>query len=284
MEPNRSPEASRPNRRQFLLATGNTVAAGVIANSRLINNFTSPQPYRKESKMKDTKPSIVFCHGIWADGSCFSKVIPALQAEGHQCIAAQYSLNTTADDVATVKRPLSRVSSPAILVGHSYGGTVITGAGTDDRVAGLVYICALAPDADETSQTQQSNFPKTDVFSHIEVVDGRIWLRPEGTKFFCGDLSEPEQKLVWATQGVPKPDLFEAKVGGTAWKSKPSWYIVGKKDHTVHPDLERAMAKRMGATTYEFDSSHVPMLSQPERVIDVIRTAAKAVQEATAAA
>jgi pimeloyl-ACP methyl ester carboxylesterase len=90
--------------------------------------------------------------------------------------------------------------------------------------------------------------------------------------------------LVWATQGVPKPDLFDAKAGGTAWRSKPSWYIVGKKDHTVHPDLERAMAKRMGATTYEFDSSHVPTLSQPERVLDVIRAAAKGVQGAAAKA
>jgi pimeloyl-ACP methyl ester carboxylesterase len=112
-------------------------------------------------KTTQTKPSIVFCHGLWADGSCFNKVIPALQAEGHQVIAAQYGLDTTADDVATVRRTLGRVSSPAILVGHSYSGSVITGAGTDDRVAGLVYIAALAPDADETSQTQQSNFPKT---------------------------------------------------------------------------------------------------------------------------
>jgi len=231
-----------------------------------------------------TKPSIVFCHGIWADGSSFGKVIPALQAEGHEVMAAQYGLDTPEGDVATVKRTLGRVSSPAILVGHSYGGSVITGAGTDDRVTGLVYIAALAPDADETSQTQQSKFPRTDVFSQIEVVDGRIWLRPEGTKYFCGDLSEQEQKLVWATQGVPQPDLFEAKVGGTAWKSKPSWYIVGKQDRTVHPDLERAMAKRMGATTYEVDSSHVPMLSNPKLVIDVIRTAAKAVQGAAVAA
>jgi len=89
--------------------------------------------------------------------------------------------------------------------------------------------------------------------------------------------------MVYATQGVPKPDLFDAKAGGTAWKTKPSWYIVGTKDRTVHPDLERAMAKRMGATTYELDSSHVPMLSQPERVIEVIRTAANAVARATAA-
>jgi pimeloyl-ACP methyl ester carboxylesterase len=236
------------------------------------------------AKSTQTKPSIVFCHGLWADGSCFSKVIAPLQAEGYECIAAQYGLNTTAEDVALVKATIGRVSGPVILVGHSYGGTVITGAGVDDRVAGLVYICALAPDADETSQTQQSKFPTTDVFSHIEVVDGRIWLRPDGTKYFCGDLSEQEQKLVWATQGVPVPDLFNAKAGGTAWKSKPSWYIVGKNDHTVHPDLERFFAKRMGATTTEVASSHVPMLSHPDVVIDVIRAAAKAARGGTVAA
>jgi pimeloyl-ACP methyl ester carboxylesterase len=286
----RSPETPRPNRRQFLLTTGSTVAGGVIAaytpsgmSGRLINEFTSSQLYKKESNMKG-KPSIVFCHGIWADGSCFGKVIPALQAEGHQCIAAQYSLNTTADDIATVKRTLGRVSSPAILVGHSYGGSVITGAGTDDRVAGLVYIAAFAPDADETSDTQPSKFPKTDVLSHIEVADGRIWLLPEGIDSFAGDLSEQEKKLVWATQCVPAPDLFEAKVGGTAWKSKPSWYIVARNDRTGHPDCERFLAKRMGATTTEVASSHVVMLSQPQVVIDVIRKAVKAAQGATAAA
>lgn len=235
-------------------------------------------------KPTHTKPSVVFCHGLWADGSCFSKVIPTLQAEGHEVIAAQYGLNTIADDIATVKSTLGRVSSPAILVGHSYGGSVITGAGTDDRVAGLVYIAALAPDADETSQTQQSNFPTTDVFSYIEVVDGRIWLRPEGIDCFAGDLSEQEKRLVWATQCVPAPDLFNAKVGGTAWKSKPSWYIVAKNDRTVHPDLERFLAKRMGAKVTEVASSHVAMLSHPDLVIDVIRTAAKAVQETRAAA
>ena len=139
-------------------------------------------------------------------------MIPALQAEGHECIAAQYSLNTTADDVATVKRTLGRVSSPGILVGHSYGGSVITGAGTDDRAAGLVYIAAFAPDADETSQTQLSNFPKTDVLSHIEVADRRVWLLPEGIDSFACDLSEQEKKLVWPTQCVPALDLFEAKM------------------------------------------------------------------------
>src|SRR6202521_354993 len=149
-------------------------------------------------KSTPTKPTIVFCHGLWQDGSCFSKLIGPLRAEGDEYIWAQFRLKFTVEDVALTKATIGRVSSPVILVGHSYGGTVITGAGTDDRVVGLVYICALAPDADETSQTQQSNFPGTDVFSQIEVVDGRIWLRREGTKYFCGDLSEQEQKLVRA--------------------------------------------------------------------------------------
>jgi pimeloyl-ACP methyl ester carboxylesterase len=182
-----------------------------------------------------TKPSIVFAHGLWADGSCFSKLIPTLQAEGHEEIAAQNSLDTLKGDVAAVHRALGRVSSPAILVGHSYGGTVITAAGTDERVAGLVYICALAPDADETSQSLQDKFPRTDVFGHIEVADGRVWLKQSGIACFAGDLPEQEQKLVWATQGVPDADLFNQKLEGTAWKSKPSWYIVGKNDRTVHP-------------------------------------------------
>jgi pimeloyl-ACP methyl ester carboxylesterase len=178
---------------------------------------------------------------------------------------------------------LGRVSSPAILVGHSYGGTVITAAGNDDRVVGLVYIAALAPDDDETSQSLQDKFPKTEVFSHIEVADGRVWLRPDGIGSFAGDLPEAEQKIVWAAQGVPAADLFNQKMKGAAWKTKPSWYIVAKNDHTVHPELERFCAKRMGAATTELASSHVPMLSNPSLVIDVIRKAATAVQAGTVA-
>jgi len=103
-------------------------------------------------------------------------------------------------------------------------------------------------------------------------------MRPSGIGYFAGDLSEQEQKLVWATQGVPDADLFNQKMDGTAWRSKPSWYIVGRNDRAVHPELQRFFAKRMGATTHETDSSHVPMLSKPSLVIDVIRTAANAVQ------
>ena len=201
--------------------------------------------------MPKSKKSIVFCHGIWADGSCFSKVIPPLQAEGYEVMAAQYGLDTPEGDVAMVKATLGRVGSPAILVGHSCGGSVITSAGTDDRVVGLVYIAALGPDSDETSQSQQAKFPTSDVFKQIEVTDGRVWLKPEGVACFAGDLSEEEQRIVYATHYAPAADPFSRNASGVAWKSKPSWYIVANNDRTVHPELQRFAAKRMGASTHQ---------------------------------
>ena len=225
-----------------------------------------------------SKPSIVFAHGLWADGSCFAKLIPALRADGHEVVSVQNPLDSLEGDVAATLRGLDQVSNPAILVGHSYAGTVITAAGNDDRVAGLVYIAALAPDEDETSQSLQAKFPTTEVFEHIKVADGRIWLREDGIGCFAGDLSEEEQQLVLAVQCVPVVDLFNQRMDAAAWTSKPCWYVVAKNDRTVHPELERFCAKRMRATTVELDSSHVPMLSQPERVLDVIRSAADAVE------
>ena len=151
-------------------------------------------------------------------------------------------------------------------------------------MAGLVYIAALAPDADETSQGQQDKFPATQVFQHIEVADGRVWLKPEGIGCFAGDLPEAEQQLVWATQAVPAADVFNKKVDGTAWRSKPSWYVVAKNDHTVNPELQRAAAKRMKAVTREVASSHVPMLSHPDIVLEVIRAASGSIMTAKSAA
>lgn len=226
--------------------------------------------------MSGQKKSIVFCHGIWADGSCFNRVIPALQADGFEVASAQYGLDTNEADVAMVRRTLGRVSSPAILVGHSYGGSVITAAGTDDRVVGLVYIAALAPDESETSQSQLDEFPPSDVFSHIEVAEGRVWLKPDGVVCFAGDLPEEEQRVIWATHFAPSADLFSANAPGVAWKSKPSRYVVASSDRTVRPELQRFVAERMKATVREVDSSHVPMLSHPEVVIEVIRAAATA--------
>jgi pimeloyl-ACP methyl ester carboxylesterase len=228
------------------------------------------------------KPGIVFAHGLWADGSCFSKVMGPLRAEGYEVIASEHGLDSLQGDVDCVVRAIGRVANPVVLVGHSYGGTLITHAGIDDRVAGLVYICALAPDETETSQGQQSKFAPTDVFGHIEVADGRIWLKRSGVDCFAGDLTDAEKELTWATAMSPAADVFDQKAEGTAWRTKPSWYIVGTSDHTVNPELERAAAARMGAKTYEFDTSHVAMVSRPDLVLDVVRDAAQSVQESLA--
>ena len=226
-----------------------------------------------------SKPSIVFAHGLWADGSCFAKVIQPLIADGYEVIATQNHLNTVADDAAAVRTSLARAHGPVVLVGHSYGGTMITAGGADDRVKALVYICAFAPEDGEPTQADQLRFPPTAVFEHIEATDGRLFLRPSGIPEFAGDLPESEQALIWATQMAPLADLFTQPVPGAAWKTRPTYYIVGTEDRTIQPDLERFLAKRMKAKVTEVASSHVPMLSQPRRVYEVIREAADAVQQ-----
>ena len=220
------------------------------------------------------KASMVFAHGLWADGSCFQELIPTLQADGHQVICSQHGLNSLQSDVDCVTRCLGRVSGPVALVGHYSGGTLITHAGTDDQDAALVYLAALAPDETETSQSQQQKFPVTDVFSHIEVADGRIWLSPNGWPF--RDLPEAEQKLVWATQTVPVPDLFTQKADGVAWRSKPSWYWWPRRIAPSTPTWN-ASSPNAWARQPSRPQQPVPMLSNPEIVLDVIRAAAKAV-------
>ena len=223
------------------------------------------------------KPSIIFVHGLWADGSSWSEVIPPLKAEGYNVIAVQNPLTSLQDDVAAVKRALDRAGGPAILVGHSWGGFVITAAGTDDRVKGLVYVAALGPDTGESVVSAASKFDPTPVFKHIAVVDGYIWLNRDALPHFAGDLSEQQQDLIHATQGPANAAMIETGLPGEpAWKTKPSWYIVAQKDETITPAQERFMSKRMGATTVEVDSSHVPMISHPDVVVGLIKQAADA--------
>src|SRR5262245_34310570 len=184
-----------PSRRQVLVA-GASLAAGVVLPSIGATNLNT-----------QGKPSVVFCHGLWADGSCLSKLIPTLRAEGHDVMAAQYGLDSLKSDVDATIRTFARVSGPIVLVGHSYGGSVITYAGLDPRVAALVYIAALSPDINETSQGQLDKFPKTDISNYVEVGDGRVWLKPAGVAAFAGDLSVEEQGIVYATHFAPAADL-----------------------------------------------------------------------------
>ncbi|MFJ6794928.1 alpha/beta fold hydrolase [Streptomyces sp. NPDC091268] len=227
--------------------------------------------------MASKKPSIVFAHGLWADGSCFAMLIPALQREGHEVISAQNSLDSLEGEVDAVHRALERVGAPAVVVGHSWGGFVITAAGNHEKVAGLVYVAAISPEAGESAQDQIGAFPAPELFSHLEEENGRIWIARDGISHFCGDLSPEDQQLVWATQGAPRAEILGATTDRPAWKSKPAWYLLTTQDRAVHPDLQRFVSQRMNATTVEVDSSHVPMLSRPDAVLDLIRQAADAV-------
>src|SRR5499426_1771348 len=228
-----APVTSAGTTRRQLLIAGTSLAAGIAFPSKGATQVNA-----------SNKPSIVFCHGIWADGSCFNKVVPALLADGYEVMAAQYGLDSVKSDVEATVRTFGRVSGPILLVGHSYGGAVITYAGMDPRVAALVYIAALCPDETETAQQQQEKFPKTDIFNHVEVADGRVWLKPDAPKAFAGDLSADEQRVVYATHFAPAADLFTHKLEGNAWKSKPSTYILATEGRTVHPELQRTYAKR----------------------------------------
>jgi pimeloyl-ACP methyl ester carboxylesterase len=170
------------------------------------------------------KPSIVLVNGLWADASSFNRVIPLLQEEGYEVFAPQFGLDTLAGDVDAVKRAFSRVRSPILLVGHSYGGTVITAARVDDRVVGLVYIAGLAPDEDETSQSLQDKFPITDLFKadQVEVSEGRLWMKPGAAAYFATGLSAAKRKVLWATHAAPAAGILTQKIDGTAWRAKPA--------------------------------------------------------------
>lgn len=217
--------------------------------------------------------TIVLVHGFWTDASCFSKIIPTLLADGYAVIAVQNPLTSLADDVAATKRALARSEGPCILVGHSWGGTVITEAGNDDRVSGLVYIAALAPDAGESMIDLMSPYGAPP--PHFQEQDGFIWISKAGVQeILAGDLSTDQIALIYATQATPSAALLAAKIESPAWRSKPSWYIVTSNDQSVPPDLQRNLSERMGATTTVVASSHVAMVSHADEVLNVIRAAA----------
>lgn len=221
------------------------------------------------------KPTIIFVHGIWADGSCFTDQISTLQAKGYPVVAVQNPINSLTEDVAATQRAIDLVKGKVILVGHSWGGFVITQAGNDPKVTGLVYLAAYAPDKDESLLAVSANAPQTGLTKYLVQSGGYVYLSKEGVKsVFAGDLNAKQQDLVYATQTPASHTVFDDKSGAPAWKQKPTWYIVAKNDKTVHPELERFMAKRMKAKTIEIESSHVIMISHAKEVLKVIEEAA----------
>ncbi|HEY0781162.1 MAG TPA: alpha/beta hydrolase [Thermoanaerobaculia bacterium] len=224
------------------------------------------------------KPSIVLVHGAFADASSWAKVIPILERDGYEVTAVQIPLTSLPDDVATVRRFLDAQKRPVVLVGHSYGGVVITGAGAgSSNVKSLVYVAAFAPDANEPITATASKFPSPPANDSF-VPDAAGFLTIDRAKFhdvFCNDLTTPEARLLAATQKPVNSSVFGATVPAAAWRTIPSWYIVSKEDRAIHPDLERFYAKRANAKTTEILSSHVPFLSHPSEVVKVIEAAAQ---------
>ena len=253
--------------------------AAVIAAFALISQGAHAQEARggpdRDGAFRGIK-NVVLVHGAWADGSSWSKVIPLLEARGMHVVAVQSPLTSLADDVAVTKRAIARLDGPVLLVGHSYGGAVITQAGDDPNVAGLVYIAAFAPDQGESLLSLLSAYP-TPIADEL-IVDqfGFITLTADGVRDdFAQDLTDTEQAVIAAVQGPTSVAAFTTQITTTAWKLKPTWYVVAKSDRTIAPDLERLFAQRMNATTIEMPTSHVPMLSRPAEVAAFISRAAR---------
>src|SRR5262245_9880162 len=224
------------------------------------------------------KPAIVLVPGAVADASAWSKVIPILERDGYYVTAVQIPLTSLPDDVAVTKRVIDAQKGPVVVVGHSYAGAVITDAAAGNaNVRSLVYVNAFAPDAGEGPAEAGSKFPTPPLNSAL-VPDAAGFLYVDRAKVhdvFCKDLPESEAGIIAATQKPLNKSVFDAKAVNAAWKTIPSWYIVGKEDRAINPDFERFLAKRMNAKTTEIESSHVPFLSHPREVVKVIEDASK---------
>jgi len=236
----------------------------------------SSQKAKPRSNSKGTK-NIVLVHGAFADGSSWSKVVTLLQEKGYNVVAVQNPLTSFADDVTATKRAVAQMDGPVLLVGHSYGGMVISEAGKDPKVAGLLYVAALVPEEGQNVTDVNAAMPTTGVEREFQLSsDGFLYLPQKGiNEHFAQDVSEEERKVIFATQGAWAAAATQEKVYSPAWKTKPSWVIVAAYDGMINPDLERFKAKLIKATTIELASSHVPMISQPNKVADFIVEAAQ---------
>jgi len=243
---------------------------------KILTNKTNRKKIHMNSSIT-TKPSIVLVHGAFADATGWQKVIPLLEKDGFTVTAVQNPLKSIADDVATTKRAIEAQKGDVVLVGHSYGGAIITGAGANNpKVKALVYVAAFAPDAGETIGALIGQFPPTPLGAAL-VPDSAGFLfidRPKFHEIFAKDVPEGESAVMAATQKPVAGASFGETQAVAAWKTVPSWYVVSTQDHAINPDSERFMAKRMNAHTTEIDASHVSFISQAAKIVSIIEEAA----------
>jgi pimeloyl-ACP methyl ester carboxylesterase len=223
------------------------------------------------------KPNIVLVHGAWADGSCWSAVIESLQAAGYNVTAPQFPETSLADDVARLRQVLKRQGGRTVVVGHSYGGQIMTALGEDaPGVVALVYIAAFGLDQGESLGALLGGGPPTPALAHLIVDEqGFGWLPEDDfVAHFASDVDPVKAKVMYAVQQGLSMSTFEDVMGAPAWKSHPSWYLVAANDEALPADAERMFAQRMGAETVEVPASHVAMVSHPDEVVRLIEAAA----------
>lgn len=229
-------------------------------------------------------PTVVLVHGAFADGSSWNQVIPRLASWGVPAVAVQNPLTSLEDDVAATRRAIRAAPGKVVLVGHSWGGTVITEAGNDPKVSALVYVAAFAPDAGENSAQQGQGYPVAPGLSRLLEREGFLSL-PEAAvrEDFAQDLKPAAARLIYRTQGPLKASALAEPVTRAAWRGKPSWYVLSRHDRMLSPQLQAATARRIGAQVHSLSASHVSLLSQPGAVTDAILEAA-GIQAAAATA
>ncbi len=226
--------------------------------------------------------NIVLVHGAFSDGSSWSTVIQLLQKEGYNVIAPQFPLGSLDGDVARLREVMALQSGPILVGGHSYGGQIITALGADTpNVVGLVYIAGFGLDQGESIEALSAKYPPPPALAHLLVdKQGFAWVpQDDFVKHFAADVDPVTANVMYAVQQPILTSTFGTVMGTPAWKTLPTWFLVNKHDQAIAPDLERFMAKRMGATTVESDSNHVAMVSHPGNVADLILRAAETMAE-----
>jgi pimeloyl-ACP methyl ester carboxylesterase len=223
-----------------------------------------------------SKPTIVLVHGAFANAGCWAKLIPRLHAKGYSVVASNCPLSSLADDVAAVRQTIKMQDAPVLLVGHSWGGAVITEAGNEPLVRGLVYIAAAAPDSGQSFNDWWKGYPAAPGAPEIKPYGpDRFVLTLDGfLRHFAQDLATDEAELLYCTQGPFAAASNNEIISSAAWRDKPTWFIMGEQDHMLTIDLERHTADRLGATQLVLQASHVPMISHPGEVADFIDKAA----------